>query len=203
VGVDPHAGTAARDLPGAKRLLDAAGWRAGRDGIRVKNGHRFVMGLAYRTDSATDRETIVLIAAMLHEAGIEVELKGYTTALLYGGPGIGVLADGKYDSALQTWFAGTDPDNSTQLTCDQVAPKGYNWPRYCNPAMDAAQRVALTHYDRPTRKRAYARIEQLLAHDAPFVYRWWPRQIQAVNTDFKGFRPNGIIDNWNAWEWSI
>ena len=200
---DPHAGTAARDLPEAKRLLDAAGWRAGRDGIRVKNGRRFVMGLAYRTDSATDRETIVSIAAMLHEAGIDVELKGYTTALLYGGPGIGVLADGKYDAALQTWYAGTDPDDSTQLTCDQVAPKGYNWARYCNPAMDAAQRVALTHYDRPTRKRAYARIEQLLARDAPFVYRWWPRQIQAVNTDFQGFRPNGIIDGWNAWEWSI
>lgn len=200
---DPLAGTSARDLTGAKRLLDAAGWRAGRDGIRTKNGRRFAIGLAYRSDSATDRQRIVLIAAMLHDAGIEVELKGYSTALLYGGPGVGVVADGKYDAALQSWYAGTDPDDSTQLTCDQVAPKGYNWARYCNPAMDAAQRDALSRYDRPTRKRAYARIEQLLARDAPFVYLWWPRQIQAVNTDFKGFRPNGIIDNWNAWEWSI
>mgnify|MGYP003623191614 CR=1 FL=1 len=69
--------------------------------------------------------------------------------------------------------------------------------------MDAAQRDALAHYDRPTRKRAYASIEALLALDAPFVYLWWPRQIEAVNTDLKGFRPNGIVENWNAWEWSI
>ena len=200
---DPKAGTTARDLPRANALLDAAGWRRGPDGVRTKGGKRFSMGLAFRTDSITDRNRGVLIASMLKDAGIETELKGYTTSLLYGPPGHGVLADGKFDAGLQTWYAGSDPDNSTQLTCDQVAPKGFNWARYCNPEMDAAQHAALSNYDRPTRKRAYATIEQLLARDAPFVYLWWPRQIEAVNTDLMGFHPNGIIENWNAWEWSI
>jgi peptide/nickel transport system substrate-binding protein len=140
---------------------------------------------------------------MLKDAGIEVDLKGYTTSKLFGPPGSGVLADGKFEAGLQTWYSGTDPDDSTQLTCDQVSPRGYNWPRWCNHAMDAAQRDALTHYDRPTRKRAYSIIEHLLADNAPFVYLWWPRQIEAVNTDLRGFRPNGIVENWNAWEWSI
>jgi peptide/nickel transport system substrate-binding protein len=200
---DPKAGTTARDLPRANALLDAAGWKRGSDGVRTKAGIRFTMGLAFRTDSITDRNRGVLIASMLKDAGIETDLKGYTTSLLYGPPGKGVLADGKFDAGLQTWYAGSDPDNSTQLTCDQVAPKGFNWSRYCNPAMDAAQKIALSHYDRPTRKRAYATIEELLARDAPFVYLWWPRQIEAVNTDLKAFRPNGIVENWNAWEWSI
>ncbi len=153
---DPKAGTTARDLPRANALLDAAGWKRGPDGVRVKNGKRFSMGLSYRTDSITDRNRGVLIDAMLKDAGIETELKGYTTSLLYGPPGVGIQADGKFDASLQTWYAGSDPDDSTQLTCDQVAPKGYNWTRYCSAAMDAAQRVALAHYDRPTRKRAYA-----------------------------------------------
>ena len=200
---DPKAGTSARDLRKANALLEAAGWSRAADGIRFKNAKRFVMGLAYRTDSITDRNRGVLIASMLKDAGIEVELKGYTTSLLYGPPGSGILADGKFDAGLQTWYAGSDPDDSTQLLCDQVPPKGFNWSRYCEPAMDAAQRAALSHYDRPTRKRAYAVIEELLARDAPFVYLWWPRQIEAVSTDLKGFRPNGIIENWNAWQWSI
>ncbi len=200
---DPKAGTSARDLPRANALLEAAGWTATADGIRVKGEKRLTMGLAFRTDSITDRNRGVLIASMLKDAGIETELKGYTTSLLYGPPGSGILADGKFDAGLQTWYAGSDPDNSTQLTCDQVAPKGFNWSRYCNPAMDTAQRVALANYDRPTRKRAYATIEELLARDAPFVYLWWPRQIEAVNTDLKGFRPNGIVENWNAYQWSI
>lgn len=200
---DPHAGTSGRLAAEANRLFDAAGWRRGADGYRTKDGRRFTMGLAFRSDSITDRSRSVLIAAMLRDAGIEAELKGYTTSLLYGPPHAGILADGKFDAGLQTWYAGSDPDDSTQLTCDQVAPKGFNWSRYCNAAMDAAQRTALSRYDRPTRKRAYATIEGLLARDAPFVYLWWPRQIEAVNSDLQNFRPNGIVENWNAYEWSI
>jgi peptide/nickel transport system substrate-binding protein len=200
---DPHAGTSARDLPAARSLFDAAGWHAGPDGARVKRGRRLSLSLAFRSDSATDRSRSVLVASMLKDAGIEVDLKGYTTSKLYGPPGSGILADGKFEASLQTWYSGTDPDNSTQLLCDESAPRGFNWSRYCNRAMDAAQRVALSHYDRATRKRAYSVIENLLARDAPFVYLWWPRQIEAVNTDLKGFRPNGIVENWNAWEWSI
>jgi peptide/nickel transport system substrate-binding protein len=200
---DPTAGTSGHHAAAANCLLDAAGWRRGADGVRTKQGRRFTIGMAFRSDSITDRTRSVLIASMLHDAGIETELKGYTTSLLYGPPGSGILADGKFDAGLQTWYAGSDPDDSTQLTCDQVAPKGFNWARYCNAAMDAAQHMALSHYDRPTRKRAYATIEQLLARDAPFVFLWWPRQIEAANTDLKGFRPNGMVQTWNAYEWSI
>ncbi|HEX3548856.1 MAG TPA: peptide ABC transporter substrate-binding protein [Candidatus Elarobacter sp.] len=200
---DPHAGTTKRDLPRAKALLEAAGWTPAADGIRFKNGKRLVMGLAFRTDSVTDRNRGVLIASMLKDAGIDVDLKGYTSSLLYGPPGSGILADGKFDAALQTWYAGVDPENSTQLVCAERPPHGFNWDRYCNPAMDRAERDAVSHYERPARKRAYATIEELLARDAPFVYLWWPRQIEAVNSDLKNFRPNGVVESWNAWEWSL
>ncbi len=66
---DPHAGTSQRDLPGAKALLEAAGWHAGADGMRVRNGRKLTMGLAFRSDSITDRNRGVQIASMLHEAG--------------------------------------------------------------------------------------------------------------------------------------
>ncbi|HEX3469381.1 MAG TPA: hypothetical protein VHT05_14970 [Candidatus Elarobacter sp.] len=46
-------------------------------------------------------------------------------------------------------------------------------------------------------------VEELLARDNPEVYIWWPRQIEAVNTDLKGFRPNGVAEDWNAYQWSI
>ncbi len=201
---DPRAGTNARDLPAAQSLLEAAGWKPGPDGVRQKDGQRLVMDLAYRTDSITDRNRGVVIMSMLRQAGIDVDLKGYTTALLYAPPGEGgILSSGRYEAGLQTWYAGVDPDDSSQLLCDQQPPVGYDWTRYCNPAMDAAQNLALTHYDRPTRRRAYATIQELLARDAPFVFLWWPRQIQAISVDLHGFRPNGVVANWNSWQWSI
>lgn len=200
---DPHAGATKPDVGAAARLLDSAGWRTGNDGIRTRAGRRLTLDLAYRNDSLTDRNLGVVLSAMLRAAGIDVNLKGYTTALFYGPVGTGILADGKYEAGLQTWFAGVDPDDSTQLVCYQIPPTGYNWSRYCSRAMDRAQNVALSNYDRPTRKRAYAAIERLLARDNPFVYLWWPRQIEATSDDLHGFRPNGIVEDWNAYQWSL
>ncbi len=200
---DPHAGRSTRDLPGAKALLDAAGWQTGPDGIRVRDGKRLALQLAFRTDSLTDRNRGVVIASMLRDAGIDVELKEYTTALLYAAAsGGGIMATGRYEAALTTWYAGADPDDSSQMFCDQFPPAGLNWSRYCNPAVDAAEQSALAHYDRPTRARAYAVVQQALATDAPWVYLWWPRQIEPINSDLKNFAPNGIIEDWNAYAWT-
>jgi peptide/nickel transport system substrate-binding protein len=199
---DPSAGTTRRDLNRARALLAAAGWMPGADGIRTKNGARLVMGLAYRTDSLTDRNRGVLIASMLKDAGIDVQLKGYRTELLYAPQGEhGILAGGSYDGGLETWYAGVDPDDSTQLLCAERPPNGYNWSRYCNARVDAAEATALSHYDRPTRKGAFAEIQRELAADVPYVYLWWPRAIEATNSDLRGFAPNGIVESWNAHDW--
>lgn len=199
---DRSAGTSARDLTAARKLLDDAGWHVGSDGIRIKNGKRLGLVLDFRTDTATDRNRGVVVAAMLREAGIDVELKGYASALYYGPYSEGgILANGKYEAGFQTWYSGIDPDDSTQLLCGERPPRGYNWSRFCSSALDAAEGDALTKYDRPARTRAYAKIEQILAREAPFVYLWWPRQIEAVNDDLRGFAPNGIVEDWNAYTW--
>jgi hypothetical protein len=69
--------------------------------------------------------------------------------------------------------------------------------------MEAAQQQALSNYDRPTRKKAYDRIQELLASDVPEVYDWYDRQMQPISVDFKGFDPNPVTETWNAWQWSI
>jgi peptide/nickel transport system substrate-binding protein len=199
---DPHAGRSTRDLPAAEALLDSAGWHPGPGGIRVRNGKRLALQLAFRTDSLTDRNRGVVIASMLKDAGVDVELKGYTTALLYAASAEGgIMATGHYQAALTTWYAGADPDDSSQILCDQFPPAGLNWSRYCNHAVDEAEASALAHYDRPTRARAYAKVQQALATDAPSVYLWWPRTIEPVNSDLKNFAP-GVIEDWNAYAWT-
>lgn len=201
---DPNAGTTKRDLPAARALLDAAGWHADPSGIRRRKGRPLAIGLAYQVESAVDRRRVPILVGMLREAGIVAEPKGYTEILLFATASEhGILASGNFDAVITTWFAGVDPDDSTQLLCNQFPPNGWNWSRYCDPKMDDAQGIALSHYDRPTRKRAYAQIEQLLADDAPFIYLLWPRQIEPVNSDLKNFRPNGVIENWNSYQWSI
>jgi peptide/nickel transport system substrate-binding protein len=63
----------AHDPAEAARLLDAAGWRRGGDGIREKDGQRLTLALVY---SATERYGAVyqLVAQQLADAGIELRL---------------------------------------------------------------------------------------------------------------------------------
>ena len=69
--------------------------------------------------------------------------------------------------------------------------------------MDAAQNEALGTFDRAKRKAAYSKIQKILADDMPQNFFWWPRQIQSINPDFKGFSPNPVTESWNAYLWDI
>ena len=192
------------DPAAAKTLLARAGWIAGADGIVRKHGRPLELLLATASDSATHRSESLLVQAALRAIGIAVDVRYYPTDILYAPQGMGgIQHGGKFDLLMYPWYAGIDPDDSSQLTCNNFPPHGYNDPRYCSRAMDAAQAIALAHYDRATRKRAYATVERLLSIDNPIVYVWWQRQQEAISVDFHGFAPNPVTESWNAWQWRI
>ena len=188
----------------ARKLLGEAGWSPGPDGIVRKNGQRLDLLMVTNNSSATRRREAVEVQAMLRQAGIESEIKFYPGDILYAPAGMGgVLQLGRFDITVSGWYAGIDPDDSTQLQCQNFPPSGYNYSRYCSPDMQAAQQAALTHYDRRSRTAAYYRIQELLARDNPAVFTMWLRQMEPISVDFKGFAPNPVVESWNAWQWTI
>jgi peptide/nickel transport system substrate-binding protein len=188
----------------ARRLLHDDGWRLGPDGIMQKNGTSLSLVLVTNNSNATRRQAALELQAMLREAGIETEIKYYPGDVLFAPAGMGgILQLGKFDLALNGWYAGIDPDDSSQFMCENVPPGGYNYTRYCNKDMQAAQSAALNHYDRSARVAAYYQIQRLLARDNPQIYFWWRRQMEPISVDFRGFDPNPVVESWNAWQWSI
>ncbi len=192
------------DVAHARQLLREAGWRRGADGFMYKDGQRLMLLMVTNNSNATRRREALQIQAMLQEAGIDSEIKYYPGDVLFAPAGMGgILQLGRFDISVSGWYAGIDPDDSTQFTCENFPPGGYNYSRYCNPEMQAAQNVALTHYDRPTRIAAYYRIQELLARDNPALFTFWLRQMEPISVDFKGFDPNPVVESWNAWQWNI
>lgn len=191
------------DVAKARQLLQSDGFAPGPDGVMSKNGEKISLLIVTNVSNATRRKASVLLQSMLRQVGIESQIKYFDGATLFAPAPIGILQTGKFDLALAGWFSGADPDNSSQYACKNIPPAGYNYTRYCSKDMDAAQRDALTNYDQPTRKKAYAKIEDLLATDVPQVFFWWDRQAQAINPDLKNFDPNPVTESWNAYQWSI
>ncbi len=190
---NPHVTAYAHDAGRARALLREAGIRT-----------PISLDLAGEIANVTEKREAVLLQSQLAAFGIRLQIKTYPGDLLYAPAGMGgILNGGKFDLAMWPWYAGLDPDNSSQFTCADVPPRGYNESAYCNPEMEALQTRALAHYDVRTRKAAYARIEELLARDNPLLVFWWQRQQEAVRTRVNGFAPNPVVESWNAWQWSI
>jgi peptide/nickel transport system substrate-binding protein len=188
----------------ARTLLREAGWRPGPDGVMRRGADRLTLVLVSNNSNATRRRESLEIQAMLREAGIDAEIKYYPGDVLFAPAGMGgILQLGRFDLSMAGWYAGVDPDDSSQLTCRNFPPGGYNYSRYCNAEMEAAQKAALSNYDRAARTAAYFRIQELLARDNPELYIFWIRQMEPVSVDFRGFNPNPVEESWNAWQWSI
>jgi peptide/nickel transport system substrate-binding protein len=201
---DPTVQAVSYDPAAATKLLARAGWIAGADGVARKNGRPLELLLVTDTQTALHRSEGLLIQAALRRIGIAVEIKYFPTDTLYAPQGMGgIMHGGKFDLLLYPWFSGIDPDDSSQFTCANQPPYGYNDSRYCSREMDAAQIAALTSYDRVARKRAYSRIERLLSIDNPLVFFWWQRYQDAISVDLRGFDPNPSNEAWNAWRWRI
>lgn len=201
---DPNVAAYPHDLAKAGQLLDAAGWKLGPNGMRSKNGKPLSLQLVYGQGNATAQQLGVEVQSELHQAGIDVPIKTYTYTMFYATKAMGgILNSGKYDLAEYAWISGGDPDDSSQWLCGQVPPNGNNISHYCNPQLDSAENTALTHFDRSTRKRAYATTQSLLASDVPAVFLFYSRRRYAMNPDLQNFAPNGVSEGWNAYQWNL
>jgi peptide/nickel transport system substrate-binding protein len=201
---NPNVRSYPHDPAEARALLREAGWAPGPDGIMRKNGNELQLVMVTNNSNTTRRREATEVQAMLREVGISAEIKYYPGDVLFAPAGMGgILQLGKFDMTVSGWYAGIDPDDSTQYTCENFPPSGYNYSRYCSAQMQAAQAIALTRYDRASRIGAYYRIQELLLHDNPAIFTAWLRQMEPISVDFHGFDPNPVVESWNAWQWSI
>lgn len=202
---NPNVTRYAYDPKRAAELLDAAGWRTGPGGIRVKNGRPLRLELVSFTGSATATGTEVFVQDAWRQAGVDVTIKNFSSSQLYATLGAGgIEQSGKFDVAFENWANGSDPDDSILVRCDMAPPAGWNIYHFCNRELDDAENRAMSSYDRATRKAMYGRVQQIIASELPFIVLWYQRQLDVVNTDFRNYRPaHAVTPFWNTWEWSI
>jgi len=202
---DPNLKSIRFDPAQARATLDAAGWKPGGDGIRVKNGQRLHLQIATTTGGAVGNRLAVLLQSAWKDIGVEAEVKPYASAIMFANyQSGGILQGGKFDVQFSSWLAGVDPDDYTLFACDQIPPNGQNQYRFCNKELDAQEKIALTSYDEAVRKKAYARIQQILVDQVPLLTMWFARRFDVVSDDFKGYKPaHAVTTFWNTWEYEI
>ena len=155
------------DVKRAIALLDAAGMKPDKDGVRL----RFTM------KTSTDETTRLEAEAMqqqLHDVGIEMALRPSEFGTFYSD-----VTKGAFQMYMLRWIGSNEDPDIFRYTAatDAVPPKGANRGRYSNPRVDALLADAQAQTDQAAARKDYVAIQQLLATDLPTLPLWYPKNV--------------------------
>jgi peptide/nickel transport system substrate-binding protein len=181
------------DPKAAAALLDAAGWKPGPDGIRVKDGKKFSFTLW--TNAGNNVREAIIVACQQYWKEVGVEVKTQTEEWNAFLKRIGAAPDGTrdYDAFLVGFSWGVDPSQRDMWHSEG----GFNLNKYSNPEMNKVLDDALATLDLSKRKDFYFRMQQIVAEDVPSMILYFPQTVVGVSKRLNGYKPAPANIPWN------
>ena len=189
----------------ARALLEAAGWKRGSDGIRLRSGKRLELEFVTVAGVITRQNAQVVIQQQLRAIGVEVQVHNGPANLIFAPLGAGgLLAGGKFDLAIYAWTKSPDPDDSQTAGPEYLPPNGGNYSRVADARLGELQHRANATYDQAARKALYAQVERRLGDVLPYHTLVWRANVDAWNDDLRGVKPaHAVSDFWNVGSWTL
>ncbi len=164
---EPNVKQYAYDPGQAEKLLDAAGYTRGADGVRIH--------LTLKT--STEESTRVLGEALADEwkkVGVDLQLKPLENATFQAD-----IGRGSFQLYTLRWVgANNDPDIFEYVFgSKKIPPDGANRGRYRNPALDSLLDSARVEMDQEKRKAILWQIQKIVAEDEPYINLWYPDNV--------------------------
>ncbi|MGW5638568.1 ABC transporter substrate-binding protein [Streptomyces sp. NPDC003832] len=153
-----------QDLDKAEQILNQAGWKAGGDGIRAKDGRRAAFTLLYPSGDKVRQDHALAYASDAKKAGIDVKVESATWE---------VIEPRMKNTAVLAGFGSTgDPDYGLYtMLHSTLAGDGFNnMGRYDNPAVDEALDTGRRSQDEAARKAAYDTLQRELVKDPGYTF---------------------------------
>ncbi len=166
------------DVERAKRLLEEAGFKAGKDGVRLR------ITLKTSTDETT-RLMAAVLQQQMREAGIDLQIRSAEFGTFYAD-----VTKGAFQMYALRWIGSNeDPDIFRYAYgSDAMPPKGGNRGRYRNARVDALLTEAAGERDQGRRRAEYVEVQKILAEELPGIPLWYPNN-EVVHTS----RVGGVV----------
>ncbi|MET4798472.1 peptide ABC transporter substrate-binding protein [Bradyrhizobium sp. LB11.1] len=158
-------------------LLEQAGWKAGADGIREKDGKK--LKYVYQTSINGPRQkTQAIVKQACQKAGIDVELKSVVASVFFSSDVANPDTYSKFYADIEMFqIPMTQPDPALHMRrylSRNVATKenkwqGQNFPRWVNKEFDAAIDAADVEIDPVKRAALYIKCNDLMWQDTVVI----------------------------------
>ena len=174
------------DVARAKSLLDAAGFKPDKDGVRLR----------FTLKTSTDETTRLLAQAVqqqLRAVGIALAVRPAEFGTFYAD-----ITSGAFQMYMLRWIGSNeDPDIFRYAYgSGSFPPKGGNRGRYSNTRVDELLAAAAGETDQEARRREYVEVQQILATELPGIPLWYPNVEVVHSTRLTGVKlnPGGTFD---------
>jgi peptide/nickel transport system substrate-binding protein len=175
---DPSIKPTAFSLARANQLLDQAGYKMGRSGVRIANGHPMSYTVIMPTDiqDTYGQRSFQIIQADFKKIGVQLNLKVLDDSAAYNA----ILANHykNFEISMWDWFPLTDPDFMLSvLTC--VSWNVWNDTGFCSKSYDnlyAAQSAATSP---AKRQQIVYQMQQMIANQRVYLVIDYPDSIEA------------------------
>ncbi|QWG98958.1 ABC transporter substrate-binding protein [Bacillus mycoides] len=176
------------NLEKAKKLLDEAGWKAGSDGIREKDGQKLKVSYFASSASKINDVMIPVMKEDYKKIGVDFnpEYMDFNTM-------ISKVIKGDYDLAMVSTPMIDDPSGTIE---EFVSTSKRNYDGYHNPKVDELAKQALKTLDIEKRKEIYKKLYQELSEDPPVIFLNNSKVVSAHNARIQGLQEdnyNGIL----------
>ncbi|NJD37814.1 MAG: peptide-binding protein [Geobacter sp.] len=190
-----------RDIPfdqaRARQLLAEAGWQPGSDGILQKEGKPLRFTILTNQGNQQRLMTAQIIQQRLQQVGIDVRIRIVEWAAFLKE----FIDKGNFEVVLLAWLTSQDPDMYDIWHSSKTKPGELNFIGYNNPEVDRLLEQGRSTFDLEQRKKAYFRIQEILADEQPYTFLYVPDALPVVSARIKGIEPApaGIGHNLIKW----
>lgn len=172
----------------ATALLKEAGWTPGSDGVLQKDGKpfRFTMDVGQR---GVLEPVNALIQQDLKKVGVVVDLN----AMEWNAYIQKDVVRREYTATVNWWTYPSDPDVFPYYH-SSAAGKGFNIPGYQDPKLDDLLVQGQSAGDLEARKAVYKQLQQYTSETLPYLFLWYPQEIDVLSSTLQGVPELGLRD---------
>ena len=171
----------------ANQLLDTAGWVAGDDGIREKDGVKLAFEVMYTAGISIYDQLVPYLQEAWAEIGVEMTPNGVDFGAVLV-PAITETFD--YEIALLGFSWDVTGDQSAMFSSDAYMV-GFNFMRYSNPEVDRLNDEANVELDEAARTELLIQASNLVNEDLPVGIFWFSRNRDGYRINVHDWNPNG------------
>jgi len=197
---NPHVKTYKFNPEKARQMLKEAGWEdTDGDGILDKDGNKFEFTIRTNMGNKLREKTATIIQWRLRNIGIKVNIEVIEWSAFINE----FIDKRRFEAVLLGWSIGIDPDQYDIWHSTKTREKEFNFVSYNNPEVDELLEKGRRTFDIEERKKAYFRIQEILADELPYIFLYVPDATPIIQARFKGIKPSPIGISYNLREWYV